>query len=124
MKYKIEIINIKSFGSNLDLLEKEDQGLEVTEFDRQGLAFLVAKNHFVVGNLVTIFCQIYLDKQIFPFEATAAIQAKDEVPAASLFRIKMQLRQFDREIWKRFLDTADAKQKHIDGLLAKMKGDS
>jgi hypothetical protein len=123
MAHTIEIKNIKTIGSSVDLnLSKEEPPIEVTEFSQQSLVCQLPKSSLLAGNLVTLTSVIHLAQEKIPFDITGVVLAVEEIPQTNLKRIKIQLRQYNKKLWQQFLDSSLAGQSRVDTLLAAMKG--
>lgn len=117
----VVVKNIKNTNSGFKLVSFNER-VEVTEYSESYLSFQLTKDNFVPGLLISMDVVVTINGVNREFAATGKIVSVEEAQM-NLVSIRIHLHQFDKPIWTSFLALAKDNQKHIDTLLAKMKGE-
>lgn len=123
MPSSIRILAIQNLTSGIDILpEVPGRFAEVTEYAEQSFVCELPLARIAAGQLVSLTGRYLIEDQEFPFNATGRIEKATDGDGDSV-RIEILMRQFDRELWKRFRQTADGAQARLNRLLAAMRGE-
>ena len=122
MPLTIELTRIRSLTTELELFAPHgSEPVEAVEFNEKTLVFQLPKSTLTVGSLVSLTCTLRFPKPA-EFPITGRVQFC-ELPGSIFMRVGFELRQFDKELWVRFVAAANADQARVDRLLAAMKGE-
>jgi hypothetical protein len=122
MALTIELKGIRSLTTEIGIFKESSGALvEAVEFSEKTLVFQLPKGKLTVGALVSLTCSLHFD-EILDFPITGKVQFCDS-SAFDLQKVGIELRQYDRELWVRFLKAVAANQTRVDTLLASMKGE-
>jgi hypothetical protein len=101
---------------------KEDYFLEAVEYSEKTLVFQFPNIKLNTGNLVSIQCLLQMNETI-PFPITGKIISCKENEEKTGMRVQIDLRQFDKNLWSKFLKLCEQEQDRADRLFAAIKGD-
>lgn len=122
MPFTIELTRIRTLTTETDLFAATDSDtMEAVEFNEKTLVFQLPKSTLTVGSLVSLSCKLRFPKPV-EFPITAKVQFC-ELPGSIFMRVGFELRQFEKDVWVRFVSAAVAEQARVDKLLNAMKGE-
>lgn len=120
MSFKLEMTMMKNMTTAMDVLQGQGP-LEVSEYGASDLA-VPLRSVVRDGALVSVNLRLVSPARVFDFPATGKVLSCDEVEAG-VFRVKVQLRQFDREAWSQILLILQGDQTRVDALFDSIKGE-
>lgn len=116
------VINSIKLVSTQESLTKPLKGkaLPIVEIGKQSLVFETPQfPPHVHGNLL-FMAEIHLDGQVFDFQFIGRVVSIDDLDGTK--RVKVDLLQYDKQVWVRFLIRNAEKQEHADQVLRSIKG--
>lgn len=115
-----QVTNLKN-GTHLLKLESE-HSVDVSEFTERTLTLEIENAYAGKGQVVSLLGEIRIEGEKMRFDGKGEIINLQAVEG-SLVRFEFKLIEYDETLWKKFLNSKQNAQKHIDSLLKKMKGD-
>ena len=123
MSSGIELTKIKSLTTEIELFSaRGGHPLEVSEYGDKNLVCLVPRTFFAPGQLVTLDGKIRIADLSFVFCATGKLVRSLDA-SENLTRFEIDLNQYDKDQWKKFLDQVNKDQDRVTALLEKMRSD-
>jgi hypothetical protein len=121
MNPTIEIISLKNLTTQSDLIRNQVNCVEVSDYSAQSLSIEIMGGHLPIDQLVSISCQIQLSGKIRSFEAIGKVSATMPLSSGST-KIEIHLHQYDKKLWKQFLQDKKEAQNKADDIFNKVKG--
>jgi len=119
----LEIQEIRNATSGLALITNKEKALiEILECKAQSLVFQMPSAKIVLGHTLQLQGRMNLNDERVPFPVTGKVASLVELDKSQI-RIEVQLIQYEKSLWKRFLKALLESQDHADHLLAVMKGE-
>lgn len=116
-----EILKIINLTTNTPLLSEKSK-VEVIGCDSNNITIYAENSKWALGHLVSLEAIITLGNKKQTLLATGKIVDLNILGNLSLKAI-IRITQFDKNLWKKFILSLTAKQKHIDKLLISIKGE-
>ncbi|HRO67321.1 MAG TPA: hypothetical protein PL182_07145 [Pseudobdellovibrionaceae bacterium] len=119
MTSSLQILSMKNIATEIDLLEGVGP-LDVLEY---GETMLVIGFSAPITQdvLFSLQCRLSLAGKTVAFPATGKVILCSKTDEG-LFRVQLQLRQYDKETWEKFIRLSRDKQEHADRLFSAIKG--
>lgn len=119
MNSSLQIQSMKNIATEIDLLEGFGP-IDVLEY---GETMLVIGFSAPIARdvLLSLQCLLSLPGKSTAFPATGKVIACSKTDEG-IFRVQLQLRQYDKETWDKFIRLNRDKQDHADRLFSAIKG--
>lgn len=118
-RLELKMISLQSMISEMDILGGIPH--EITEYSGT-LVSVNIHQPLAVGLLVSMNIQAVVKGRPQVFPAAGKIVHVEPVESGG-YRIRIQMRQFDNDIWNRLLQQLGHSQTRVDHLFAKIKGE-
>lgn len=121
MSAAIAIQQIRNLTTDLELLSLTQKCILVEEFKKQAVVFqstAIAQ----VGQFLMLAGQVIVNRKASRFEATGKVVSITPGPD-KLNRFEIDLQQFNKDIWKKFLDGSKSNQARVDKMVADIRGE-
>ena len=117
------ISNSQQYDKNDILSSLGLPATDLLECSERHIVFHIPTCPLAVEILVNLRLKLLFDGQKHPFAATGKVVALKKMEnGAGLYRL--QLRQYDMALWRKFLQAADGESLRIEKVFASMKGES
>jgi hypothetical protein len=122
MNSSIHIWQIKNVMNKMDILKREDGAfIQITQYTSSSITLELESAFLAHGQLVEVIGEIQIENEKYPLAAIVKVIAS-EVINESVVQFEFHLQQIQKNLWKSFLDSKEAAQKHVDNLWDKLKG--
>lgn len=121
MNSAIEIKSIKNLTTQVEVLKKQGDFVEASEYSSQSLSVEIKGGPLPLEQLVSISGRIRLNSQYHPFEVIGKISATMPLIPDST-KLEIHLNQYDKKLWQQFLQHKAEAQNQVDNLFKKVKG--
>ena len=115
------VSELKNLTSDLSLLKVTDRA-EVLQCDSSTITFQAPTVAASVGQLISLNGLLKI-KGIPNTQVSVVGKISELVAAGPFSRITIKMTQFDKVLWKRYLENLSTKQTHVDKLFNSMKGE-
>lgn len=115
----IQIVSMKNVTTETDLL-KGSGPLDVLEFG-DAMVFFSFPVPMQKNALLSLQCVLLIQARPTHFFATTKV-ISCERSDQGIYRVQLQLRQYDSEVWSRFVGSRRHKQTRADRLFSRIKG--
>lgn len=119
MNSSLQILSMKNIATEIDLLGGSAP-LEVLEYGETALV-IGFPAPLTVDVLLSLQCRLATQGRSALFPATAKVLSCSKTDEG-FFRVQLQLRQYDTDIWERFIRIGRDGQEHADRLFSAIKG--
>ena len=118
----IDLQKVKSLTTDVDLyVARTGPPLEVSEYGDKGLVCLLPRVKVTPGQLVSLDGKMRIGHETLNFSATGKVVRSSEV-TETLTRLEIDLHQYEKGQWKKFLGQLTAEQERVTLLFEKIKG--
>ena len=123
MAANLVLFSIKNLTSGTQIHNSTGSqgGLEMVEWKEHVLVFQ-SQAKALPGQLVALAGKITVGKQSWPFEATGKVTSVAP-HLNNLNRFEISLQQFDRAVWRRYLDAISSGQDRVDQIFRGIRGE-
>lgn len=121
MRSAVELSQVANLTTGTEILSaRRGTFFEVGGFTSSSLICTLPIAKVAAGQLISLSGHLTIAGGSFPFEATGKVLKIED--AEGFVRIEIGLRQFEKDLWARFLKSRKSEQDRVDLLFAKIKG--
>lgn len=118
----MKVISVKNLSTNEEILKADKvKGAEVVEVEKQIVVFefqyFPPKSY---GNFLFL-TELNMKRQNVQFEFIGKLISNELLE--NIHRVRVNLLQYDKHLWVRFLQRNAEKQDRVDGIIRSIKGD-